>query len=256
MKSQLPFSDKKALITGGSRGLGRAMVKRLAADGADVFFSYRSNHEAAQNVVKEVESAGGQAHAIQADGSNLAGIKKLYDDFEAQLLKKYDSPRFDFLIPNAGIISPGEIDDVSEEAFDQIFNLNVKGVFFTIQRGLSLLNNGGRIITLGTGLTRFMMTEYIAYIAAKGAIDTFTKALALKLGPRGITVNTLAPGAIDTDMNPWLKTPEGIESMRGMTALDRVGHAEDIADAAAMLLSKDARWITAQRIEASGGMKL
>ncbi|MFN3199456.1 MAG: SDR family oxidoreductase [Bradymonadia bacterium] len=253
-RAQLPLAGKTALVTGGSRGLGRAMVLRLAADGARVLFSYRSNAAAAAEVEQAVATAGGEAHGICADGATLDGINALFHEVDRLLGE--GSPTLDILVANAGVIGNTLIEDVTEAEFDRIFGLNVKGVFFTIQRALPRLRDNGRIINIGTGLTRFSMAEYVTYSAAKGAVDTMTQVLAQHLGKRGITVNTLAPGAIDTDMNPWLKTEDGIGFMRSVTALDRVGHAEDIADVAAFLASDDSRWVTAQRIEASGGMRL
>lgn len=246
------LAGKIALITGGSRGLGRAMVERFVADGARVIFSYRSNEAAAQEVLDAVKALGGEAHAVQADVSSVAGVDALFAGVDQAL----GGVQLDVLVNNAGVIGHTEIQDVTEAEFDRIFNLNVKGVFFTIQRALPRMADNGRVINLGTGLTRMAMSPYVTYSAAKGAIDTLTKVLAQHLGARGITVNTLAPGAIDTDMNPGLRSEQGAAFMRSITALGRVGHADDIADVAAFLASEDARWVTAQRIEASGGMKL
>lgn len=243
-------SKKQILVTGGSRGLGRAMVERFARDGARVVFSYRSDATAAEEVVQAVRAAGGEAVAVQADLSSVDGVGGLF----ARLDEVFDG--LDAVVANAGIIQDKGFDEVTEDDFDALFDLNVKGVFFTVQEALRRMRDGGRVVLLGTGLTRFTMPQYVTYAAAKAALDALAKGLAKTVGPRGITVNVLAPGAIDTDMNPWLRTPEGSAAMRSMTALDRVGHAEDIADAAAALLSEDARWITGQRIEASGGMNL
>ncbi|MCB9671089.1 MAG: SDR family oxidoreductase [Alphaproteobacteria bacterium] len=247
------LSGKTVLVTGGSRGLGRAMVERLARDGATVVLTYRSDADAAASVVAAVEAAGGRAHAIQADQGTLADVEALFAKVDATL---GGGACLDGLIANAGIMQHATIEEVDEAAWDRMFDVNVKGVFFTVQAALPRLRDGGRVILLGTGLTRFFMPQYVAYTAAKGALVSLTGVLAKQLGARGITVNMLAPGAIDTDMNPWLKTPEGIAAMRGMTALDRVGHAEDIADVAAFLASDDSRWVTGQRIEASGGQHL
>jgi len=256
MSTSLPLADKVALVTGGSRGLGRAMVERFARDGAIVVFSYRADAEAAQATVAAVRAAGGQAHAVQADGASLDGIRTLFAGVDAHLASVGRPPGLDILVANAGIMSHGTIDDETEAGFDRIFDLNVKGVFFTVQQGLTRLRDHGRIVLLGTGLTRVVMPQHVTYSAAKGAVDTLTKVLAQQLGPRGITVNTLAPGAIDTDMNPWLQSEEGQQAMASMQAMKRVGHAADIADVAAFLVSDDARWVTAQRVEASGGLRL
>lgn len=251
-----PLANKIAIITGGSRGLGRAMVHRFVADGARVFFSYRSNAEAADEVVRAVRAAGSEATAVQADLSSIAGVRTLFDAVDATLVSDGLEPQIDVLVNNAGIIDALRIEDVDEAAYDRIFDLNVKGVFFATQAAIPRLRHGGRIINLGTGLTRLLMPERVVYSAAKGAIDVLSGVLAQQLGERGITVNTLAPGPIDTDMNAGLRTAEGAAAVSGITALRRVGHAEDIADAAAFLASEDSRWITAQRIEASGGLRL
>lgn len=249
MSSSLPLSGKTALITGGSRGLGRAMVERLASDGADVFFTYRSDAAAAQAVLDATAAAAGAVQALQADLSTVAGVAALFSALP-------EDTGLDVLVTNAGVIQSRPFAEVTEADFDRIFDLNVKGVFFTIQAALPRLRDGGRIVTIGTGLTRIVMPQYIAYSAAKDALGSLTRLLAQELGARGITVNTVAPGAIDTDMNPWLKTDAGIAQMSGMTALGRVGHADDVADVVAFLASADSRWVTAQRIEVSGGQHL
>lgn len=248
--------QKVALITGGSRGLGRAMAERFANDGLLVVLTYRQDAAAAANVVESITASGGHAHAVRADVSSVQGVDAMYNAVDHTLSTLGLPPALDVLVPNAGVFSTSSVAQITEAEFDQLFDVNVKGTFFTIQRGLSRLRDGGRILTIGSGLTRFVMPEAMVYSASKGAIDTLTKALAQQLGERGITVNTLAPGPIDTEMNPWLHTPEGAAAMSAITALHRVGHANDIADIASFLISPDARWITAQRIEASGGMRL
>ncbi len=245
-------TKRTALITGGSRGLGRAMVERLAADGLQVWFTYRSDADAAAEVIRGVEARGGQAAALAADLSSVAGVERLFGELDARL----GGRTLDVLIANAGAIHHGTLAEVDEASFDAVFDLNVKGVFFTIQEAVTRMDRGGRVVTLGSGLTRFVMTEYVTYSASKSALIALTRVLAQQLGGRGITVNMLAPGAIDTDMNPWLKTETGVSAMRAVTALDRVGHAEDIADVASFLASDDSRWVTGQRIEVSGGQRL
>ncbi len=248
-----PLTGKTALITGGSRGLGRAMVERFARDGAEVLFTYRSQEAAAKEVVQAVTAAGGSATALKAELGALDGVRALF----TQIDEKFGGGAcLDILVANAGVLNQAKLPDVDEAAFDHVFDINVKGVFFTIKAAVERMRDGGRVVTLGSGLTRFVMTEYIAYSASKSAVFGFTKILAQELGPRGITVNMLAPGAIETDMNPWLKSTDGAAKMRSMTALDRIGQAGDIADVAAFLASDDSRWVTGQRIEASGGQQL
>ena len=177
----------------------------------------------------EASGQNARAHAVGADLSSLDGVRALFDGVDEVL----NGRQLDILVCNAGIIHHGGIVEVDEKAFDEIFDLNVKGLFFTIEQALSRLRDGGRIINLGTGLTRIIMLEFVTYAAAKSAVTTRTTVLAKQLGARKITVNTVAPGTIDTDMNPWLTSPEGIEQMSGITAVGRVGHAEDIADVVA-----------------------
>ncbi|MED5370237.1 MAG: SDR family oxidoreductase [Myxococcota bacterium] len=250
-KGQL--QGKVALVTGGSRGLGRAAVERLARDGATVLFTYRSQEAAAREVEEAVALEGGSAHPLQADLCTHAGVMALFGAVEERLGV---GKSLDILVANAGIIQDRRLDEVREADFDAVFDLNVKGVFFTAQQAARRMRDGGRIVLLGTGLTRFAFPQYIVYGAAKGALTTLAHYLAAELGPRGITANVLAPGAIDTDMNPGLRTEQGAAHISGITALGRVGHADDIADAIAFLAGPDSRWVTAQRVEASGGMKL
>lgn len=244
-----PLDGTSVLVTGGSRGLGRAMVQRFVRDGADVIFSYRGDAAAAEEVVARAE---GHAHAVQADLSTLGGVRALFEAVDVRL----GGRPLHGVVASAGVIAAAELEEVDEASFDRLFDLNVKGAFFTAQAAAQRMAGGGRIVFVGTGLTRFVMSEYLVYSATKDALGALTRGMAARLGPRGITVNTLAPGAIDTDMNPWLRSEQGIAAMRSMTALDRVGHADDIADVAAFLMSSDSRWVTGQRIEASGGQRL
>lgn len=252
-----PLQDKIALITGASRGIGRAIALRLAKDGAQVIVNYASSQDAANEVVTEITQGGGTAFAVQANVGSLTGVKALFDAVDTKLKTMTDDTKFDILVNNAGIAPIATTEDTSEELFDQIFNLNVKGLFFVTQQAFPRLRDGGRIINMGTGLTRISYPQQAAYSASKGAINVFTQVWAAQLGPRGITVNMLAPGAIDTDMNAdWLRTDEARQQMIEQAALNRIGYAEDIADAAAFLASNDSRWVTSQRIEATGGWML
>ncbi|MCX4241852.1 SDR family oxidoreductase [Paraliomyxa miuraensis] len=246
------------VITGASRGLGRAAALRCAQEGALVAVGYASNDAAAQEVVGAIEAAGGRAFAIRADLSSISGIDSFYATLDRELETRTGEARFDTLVSNAGIVTMGKMADTTEEDFDRMFALNVKGSFFMAQRAISRLRDGGHVMFLSTGLTRFTMAEYTAYSASKGAIDVLTKCLAKELGPRGISVNAVAPGVVDTDINAhWLRdNPQAQAHMRSMIAMDRIAEAQDIGDVIAWLASKDSRWVTGQRIEASGGQSL
>lgn len=245
MSKQL--NGRTLLVTGGSRGLGRAMVERLVRDGARVLFTFVRDADGARGVAEATGATG-----IQADLSSLDGVRSLFEQVDAAL----DGAPLWGAVANAGIIQEQVFAEVTEADFDRVFDLNVKGVFFTLQAAAERITEGGRLVTLGTGLTRINRAGYVTYSAAKAALLSLTTVLAQDLGGRGITVNMVAPGAIDTDMNPWLRTADGQEVMKGMTALKDVGHAEDIANVVAFLASDDSRWVTAQRIEASGGQLL
>ncbi len=246
---------KIALVTGSSRGLGRAIALRLAKDGCAVVVHYSSNAAEAEKVVGQIARGGGMALAVQADLSKVASIEAMFTTLDIELTKRFGSKQFDILVNNAGTAMVKE--QWTEADFDAQFDLNVKGVFFTTQLAVPRLRDGGRIINVGTGLTRFTYPPFIVYAASKGAINVFTQYFASMLGERKITVNTLAPGAIDTDLNAgWLRTEAGQQQVIAISAIKRVGMPEDIADAAAFLASDDSRWVTGQRIEASGGAHL
>lgn len=252
-----PLQNKIALITGASRGIGRAIALRFAQDGAQVIVNYVSKKDAADEVVAEIAKNGGTAFAIQADLGAIAGVQALFDAVDTKLKAMTGDTKFDILVNNAGIAPTATTEETSEELFDQIFDLNVKSLFFVTQQAISRLRDGGRIVNLGTGLTRTSNPHRAAYSASKGAVNVLTQVWAAQLGQRGITVNTLAPGAIDTDMNAhWLRADEGRKLITEQSALRRIGYAEDVADASAFLASDDSRWITGQRLEASGGFML
>ena len=252
------LESKVVVITGASRGLGRAAAIRCAKDGALVAVGYAGNLTAAQEVVGTIETAGGRAFAVQADISTVAGVDAFYAALDRELEARTGEARFDTLISNAGLSRMGKVSTATEEDFDAIFDLNVKGSFFMAQRAIPRVRDGGRIVFLSTGLTRFTMAEYAAYASSKGAIEVLTKCLAKELGPRRIAVNAVAPGVVDTDFNAqWLRdNPQAQAHMRSMIAMDRVAGPEEIGDVMAFLASDDSRWITGQRIEASGGQSL
>jgi NAD(P)-dependent dehydrogenase (short-subunit alcohol dehydrogenase family) len=250
--------QKIALVTGGSRGLGKNMALQLAQKGNDVILTYNAKKTDAEAVVKEIEAMGRKAVALQLNVSEIASFDGFMEQVSKVLKEKWNAEKFDFLVNNAGIGATVPFAQVTEANFDEMLNVHFKGVFFLTQKALPILNDGGRIVNLSSGTTRFGVPGYITYASMKGAIETLTKYLAKELGPRNIAVNVLAPGAIETDFNnaairnnPQMKT-----FLATQTALGRVGEAEDIGGIVAFLCSDEARWITGQRIEASGGMFL
>jgi NAD(P)-dependent dehydrogenase (short-subunit alcohol dehydrogenase family) len=251
-------TGKIALVTGGSRGLGRNIALQLARKGNDVILTYRQKKEEGEAVVAEIEAMGRKAAALQLDVAGRAQFSDFRDALGRLLQAEWGRKDFDFLINNAGIDRYSTIDQTTEEAFDELMDVHFKGVYFLTQKLIPLIADGGRVINTSTGLTRFAIPGYAAYAAMKGAIEVFTKYLAKELGPRGIAANTVAPGAIETDFtrgafehNPDLKT-----YLSSQTALGRVGVADDIGGVVAFLCSEDGRWVNAQRLEASGGMFL
>jgi NAD(P)-dependent dehydrogenase (short-subunit alcohol dehydrogenase family) len=248
--------NKIALVTGGSRGLGKDMALNLAKKGIDVILTYNSKKEEALAVIKQIEHAGGKAEALQFNAGDTKRFGAFIDAVKIVLKNKFATDHFDFLINNAGTGLHAPFAETSEEQFDELMNIHFKGVYFLTQKSLPLINDGGRIINISTGLARFTLPGASAYASMKGAIETLTKYMAKELGARGIAVNVLAPGAIATDFGGGhVRDNEQMNKMvAGMTALGRVGAAEDIGSVVAFLCTDEARWINAQRIEVSGGM--
>ena len=242
------LDGKVALITGASRGIGRAIALRLAQDGAAVVVNYAGNAGAAGEVVAEVESIGGRAVAVQADVGTIADVSRLFDS----TIEHFG--RLDILVNNAGILTNKPLVDVTEEDFDRIFAVNVKGTFFACQQAARRMADGGRIVNFSSSTTVLMLPTYSAYVATKGAIEQFSHVLAKELGPKGITVNVVSPGPIDTELFGQGKTEEDKRRFAQMAALGRLGLPEDIADVVAFLAGEKSRWITGQNIRANGGL--
>jgi NAD(P)-dependent dehydrogenase (short-subunit alcohol dehydrogenase family) len=251
-------NNKIALITGGSRGLGKNTAITLAGKGIDVIITYRSKKEEAEAVVAEIEKKGQKGAALALDTAKTKSFDAFFSQLAAVLKEKWSRENFDFLINNAGIDAPSRFADTTEEAFDSLFNVHFKGVYFLTQKALPFLADKGRIVNLSTGLTRFATPGYAAYASMKGAIEVFTKYLAKELGSRGITANMVAPGITKTDFTQaaFEGNPQLEAFMSSQTALGRVGVPEDIGGVIAFLCSEESRWVTAQRIEASGGLFL
>ena len=249
---------KIALITGGSRGLGKNAALRLSENETDIILTYRSRKEEAEAVVQQIRENGRRALALPLEIADIGSYEAFMQALSQSLQNRWHTDKFDFLINNAGNDSRALFEQTSEEAFDRLFNVHFKGAYFFTQKSLGLLADGGRIINISTGLTRFASPGYSAYASMKGAIETFTKYLAKELGPRGITANLVAPGPIETDFTKgaFEAHPQMKDFLSSQTALGRVGVADDIGGIVAFLCSKEARWITAQRIEASGGLFL
>jgi NAD(P)-dependent dehydrogenase (short-subunit alcohol dehydrogenase family) len=251
-------AQRIALVTGGNRGIGRSAAIHLAKDGVDSVITYRTHAEEAAEVVAEIEALGRQAVALQLDTGDSAGFGDFAATLATTLRGTWGRDTFDFLVNNAGNSSDSGFTEVTEEEFDRLVDIHFKGVFFLTQRLLDQLADGGAIVNLSSGLARFSYPKRIAYGSVKGAVEVLTRYLAAELGPRGIRVNVVAPGAVATDFSGGVvrDTPAMQEAIASNTALGRVAVAEDIGPVIASILRDDNHWVTGQRIEASGGVHL
>lgn len=249
---------KVAVVTGGSRGIGAEIALKLAAGGATVAVHYGRDGTAAEEIVKKIEHAGGDAFAIQADLADLDGPSALWAAFDEKSRERGMDGRFDILVNNAGVTVRGVIEETDPAEFDRQLTINVRSPFFVTKLGLERQNDGGRVINISSGATRVALTDIIGYSVTKGAVDTFTLTLAKHLGPRKITVNAVAPGVIDTDMNAaWLRGNDAArQSVAELSALGRVGQPSDVAEVVGFLASDASGWVTGQVIDATGGSAL
>jgi len=251
-------SPRIALITGANRGIGRSAALHLARDGVDVLLTYRSHPDEAAAVVAELEALGRSAVALRLDVGDTGSFGAFAEEVTAALRDTWDRDRFDILVNNGGMSIAGAFADVTEDDFDRLVDVHFKGVFFLTQRLLPLLADDGTILNVSSGLARFTSPQRVAYGSVKGAVEVLTRYLAEELGPRGITVNVIAPGAVATDFSDGLlrDNPNFQEQIASITALGRYAVADDIGPAIAALLGEGNHWVTGQRIEVSGGIHL
>lgn len=251
-------SNRIALITGSSRGLGKSMALHLAAHGVDIVVTYRSRESEAKEVVAQIEGKGRKAVALQLDVGSSKTFPAFAGALRGQLGAVWGRERLDFLVNNAGFGVHASFAETTEEQFDELMNTHLKGTFFLSQRLLPLIEDGGRILNISTGLARFSLPGYSAYAAMKGGVEVLTRYMARELGPRKIAVNVLAPGAIETDFGGGaVRDNPALNGMiASQTALGRVGLPDDIGGAVAMLLAPESGWLNGQRVEFSGGISL
>ena len=249
---------KIAVITGGSRGLGRSAALHLARAGVDVVLTYHSRWSEADEVVGEIETLGGRAAALQLDTAATSGFAEFAEQLSATLDRVWGRRTFDYLVNNAGIGIHKSFEETTEAEFDALVAVHLKGVFFLTQRLLPMIEDGGRILNMSSGLARFTFPGYAAYASVKGAVEVLTRYLAKELGSRRIAVNTLAPGAIETDFGGGVvrDNSELNRTIASVTAMGRVGLPDDIGGAVASVLTGENQWMTAQRIEVSGGQSI
>lgn len=242
------LAGKVAIVTGASRGIGRAIALKLAGNGASVVVNYAGNTAKAQEVVAEIDKLGVKSLAVQADVSKVADIQRLFE----QTIERFG--RVDILVNNAGTIINKLITEVTEADFDKLFAINVKGTYFACQQAALHMAEGGRIINFSSSTTAMMLPTYSAYVATKGAVEQITRVVAKELGAKGIAVNVISPGPTDTELFREGKTEEQINRLAQMAAFGKLGEVQEIADVVAFLASDEARWITGQNIRVNGGI--
>ncbi len=249
-------TGKIALVTGGTRGLGLNTALKLAESGADIILTYRSNAADGAAAVARIQKLGRKAVALPLDVADSRSFAAFAQEVKSALAANWQRDTFDYLVNNAGIGINASVAETTEEQFDTLVNIHLKGPFFLTQNLLGLIADGGRIVNISSGLARFALPGFAAYAAAKGGVEVLTRYMAKELGPRGIAVNTVAPGAIETDFGGGVVRDNANmnKAIASQTAMGRVGLPDDIGDAIAALLTPGNRWITAQRIEVSGGM--
>nr|WP_298925286.1 SDR family oxidoreductase [uncultured Allomuricauda sp.] len=249
-------TTKIALITGGSRGLGKDMALNIAKKGLNVVITYNSNEAAAQDTLKEIAALGCKGIALQLDTRKVDDFPIFKERLVQELDGQWNINKIDYLINNAGFGYNASIAETTEEGFDDLLNVHLKGVYFLTQTLFDVMNDDGGIINISSGLARFSFPGYAAYAVMKGGIEVFTRYLAKELGERRIKANTVAPGAINTDFNKerFEQAPQIVDMIASLTALGRVGESDDIGSVVAFLCTEDAKWVNGQRIEASGGM--
>ncbi|MFL6812746.1 MAG: SDR family NAD(P)-dependent oxidoreductase [Bradyrhizobium sp.] len=251
-----PLADRIALVTGASRGIGRAIAVRLAQDGALVGVHYRAERDKAKETLDLIRLRGGDGFLIAADLAEPAGISHLAAALLGELRTRRDPPRLDILVNNAGIDDRKSIEQVTEADFDRMLQINFKSPFFLIQKLLPVVADGGRIINISSIAARLSFPTMPVYAPVKAALSTLSRVLAVHLGPRGITVNAVHPGATSTDLNPAASDPQRSGAIRDTVALGRIAGPDDIAPVVAFLASREGGWITGETIEASGGQGL
>ncbi|WP_432119808.1 SDR family oxidoreductase [Streptomyces sp. bgisy032] len=256
MTATARHEGKTALVTGGSRGIGRAVSRRLAREGALVAVHYGHDEAAAERTVKEIEADGGRAFPVHAELGVPGDADTLWSAFDRALAERDAPAGLDILVNNAGITVPRPLAQVTEADYDRVFAINTKAPFFIIQRGLDRLRDGGRIVNISSVATRVAFPAIVSYTMTKAALDYLTLSLAQELGPRGITVNAVAPGYTETEINPTLAVPEIRRRYSEASTFGRLGDPADIADVVSFVASDDARWVTGQWIDASGGAHL
>jgi 3-oxoacyl-[acyl-carrier protein] reductase len=246
--SERVLDGKAAVVTGGSRGIGRAVVERLARDGAPVVFGYLRDGGAAADVERTVAEAGGVAHGVPADLGEPGGVARLFEAAERHL------DGLDILVNNAGVVSPTPLADLSDDGYDRVMAINARAVFQAMRHAARHMRDGGRIVNISTLNTARPSPGLTAYAGSKGAVEQFTAVAAYELGGRGITVNAVSPGTTDTDLLRATNTAAGLERAVRLTPLGRLGRPADVADVVAFLAGPGARWLTGQNIHATGGL--